>query len=437
MTKLTDKDVRVFGTTSANVNIPIKVTSDAASPPKGLVNVANSSGANFYVRNTEYGTFNLPNYYWNIAGILEIPTTVVGDPIGGIPAKVVALGDGTGELTSGGGIAHDAVNVGNPVQIGGHAYSGTPTAVANGDRVRAWFDTSGRLKVDETNSGTISNTLSSISNDTGTLAALALTPTDTITKAIPIGGDATSGAGFTLFQTTKPGDALSASLDYFLCNSPIMGFNGTSFDRVRALANNADSIAGTTLGNLATLGYGYSWDTSGSRWNRVQGDTTGGNWVQGAVASDGVDSGKPVKIGFQARTTNPTAVANADRVNAMGDDVGRQVVVLNQVRDLHATGDITLTTTTAETTLIAAAASTFHDLTNIIVSNISATAVYVDIRDTTGGAIRFTIAVPANDTVVHTFPVPLNQTTVNTNWTAQCSASITSLRVFAQAVKNV
>jgi hypothetical protein len=44
------------------------------------------------------------------------------------------------------------------------------------------------------------------------------------------------------------------------------------------------------------------------------------------VNSDAVDSGAPVKIGGQARSSFPTAVANADRVNAIFDLLGRQLI---------------------------------------------------------------------------------------------------------------
>jgi hypothetical protein len=47
----------------------------------------------------------------------------------------------------------------------------------------------------------------------------------------------------------------------------------------------------------------------------------------GDVASDAADSGNPVKIGMIARSTEPTAVADADRVNAVGSLLGKQVVL--------------------------------------------------------------------------------------------------------------
>lgn len=46
-----------------------------------------------------------------------------------------------------GGVAHDAVDSGNPIKMGGRAQATAPSAVADGDRVNAWFDNSGRMQV--------------------------------------------------------------------------------------------------------------------------------------------------------------------------------------------------------------------------------------------------------------------------------------------------
>jgi len=57
--------------------------------------------------------------------------------------------------------------------------------------------------------------------------------------------------------------------------------------------------------------------------------TQSGTWnvvAAGDVAHDSPDSGNPVKIGFQAETTLPTAVANGDRTNGTADQFGRQLV---------------------------------------------------------------------------------------------------------------
>lgn len=63
----------------------------------------------------------------------------------------------------------------------------------------------------------------------------------------------------------------------------------------------------------------------------------------GNVAHDSADSGGPVKIGGKAETTVPTAVADADRVDAWFDEYGRQVVA-SSVADII---DVTLTLDTS------------------------------------------------------------------------------------------
>ena len=99
---------------------------------------------------------------------------------------------------------------------------------------------------------------------------------------------------------------------------------------------------------------------------------------------------------------------------------------------------VTLTGTTAETTLLAQVASTFLDLYSIIASNSSGTATELTFRDTTSGSARFYIYCPAGDTrgFMLTESAAWKQATVNTNWTVQSSASITSIKIAAQFVKN-
>jgi hypothetical protein len=105
----------------------------------------------------------------------------------------------------------------------------------------------------------------------------------------------------------------------------------------------------------------------------------------------------PVKVGGVARTANPTAVANGDRVSATYDDVGRQVMRPVQVRDLLQTAFAAVTNGT-ETTLLAGTAGVFHDLVYMMGANHSDAAVQVDIRQTTGGTIQSSLEIPANST---------------------------------------
>lgn len=166
-------------------------------------------------------------------------------------------------------------------------------------------------------------------------------------------------------------------------------------------------------------------------------DTTDSVKTVGSTAHDAVDAGNPHKIGGMARQTNPTAVADADRVNAIFDDVGRQVVVLNQVRDLEVHQQTTITNSLTETTILTAVASTFLDVVSLDITNASATAVVVTIKDDTAGTTQAIYALAANGGVAKVFNVPLKQGTVNKNWTATLSVNTVTVYINAQAVKNV
>ncbi len=158
--------------------------------------------------------------------------------------------------------------------------------------------------------------------------------------------------------------------------------------------------------------------------------------VEGSVAHDSAVVGNPVLGGGEARTTLPTAVADGDAVRQMHDDLGRQVVYPFVPRDLIIHNRITLTNTT-ETTLIAQAASTFHDLLFLSLSNESATEVRVDIRDDTGGTVRFSIDLaPDGGGAIIKFPVPLTASATNDNWTAQLSASVSTVYITGIAIKG-
>lgn len=152
----------------------------------------------------------------------------------------------------------------------------------------------------------------------------------------------------------------------------------------------------------------------------------------GATLHDAVDDGDaPLKIGGIARQTNPTAVADGDRVSASFDDLGRQIV-RHQVRDLTQSAYATLTTGT-ETTLLAGVASTFLDLMWIVGANNSDVAVSVDIRSGTGGSPLLTLQIPANGTAGISATLPIKQEVIAGTWTADM-ADITGTTVTISAL---
>lgn len=158
--------------------------------------------------------------------------------------------------------------------------------------------------------------------------------------------------------------------------------------------------------------------------------------AKGDVESGRPDSGKPVKIGGVGRTTNPTPVEDKDRVSASYDDVGRQLVVPHQVRDLVATAYVQITSGTP-VTLLAGDADFFHDLVEVSFATNSTVAVTnVALKDD-GTTVRV-VDIPVNDTVTLKFPVPVPQNAKGGNWTIDMEdVTGTTLDVGALFIKNV
>lgn len=138
----------------------------------------------------------------------------------------------------------------------------------------------------------------------------------------------------------------------------------------------------------------------------------------------------PVKIGGVARTANPTAVANGDRVSATYDDIGRQLIRPVQVRDLIKTAYVT-EDEIQEVALLAGVASTYHDLIYVMCANESTGAINLDFRQTTGGTVQMSVEVPANGTAGVSLPVPIPQDHADATWTVKNSASDNSNTVYS------
>ena len=128
--------------------------------------------------------------------------------------EVLITSETTGyALSVGGGTAHDAVDAGNPVKIGGYAKTAAPTAVSNdGDRVNAWFDRQGAQIVQLAASGTLIGAVAettqvglSVSGATAHDAADAGAP-------LKIGGYASQGAPTAI---SADGDRVNAWLDRY------------------------------------------------------------------------------------------------------------------------------------------------------------------------------------------------------------------------------
>lgn len=163
--------------------------------------------------------------------------------------------------------------------------------------------------------------------------------------------------------------------------------------------------------------------------------------IQGNAGHDAADTGSPVGVGFNARTTNPTAVSDADRVRGIADDLGRQVVLMHHVRDLIVLpgSPAQLTASgTAVRLLGSGATGVFHDAIALYMTNTGSVNTTVFITDATGSATNhiFTLAA-GGGAILH----PLSawpQRWSNSHWDATLNqATNAAVYIELQAVKNV
>lgn len=143
-------------------------------------------------------------------------------------------------------------------------------------------------------------------------------------------------------------------------------------------------------------------------------------------------------LGVRNDTLLDTTNTTADYTQISTDIKGR-VMTAGAPRALKALTQTQLSNTTTETTIIAATASTFHDVYCLIFANTGATTTKVSIRDDTAGTVRMIFEVPTLETRGFTVPVDsaVPQTAVNKNWTAQCGSATTALEVTALYVSMV
>jgi hypothetical protein len=176
--------------------------------------------------------------------------------------------------------------------------------------------------------------------------------------------------------------------------------------------------------------------TQSGTWTVQQGTPP---WtVNGDTASGATDANNPVKIGGLGKTTNPTAVTDGQRVAAVFDKQGKQVVV-GAIRQLKGVQKTSITVATETTVVTAGGAGVLNDVYAIVVTNKSATSVFVDFKDATAGTTRMTLAAPANDTRGFTVPVDsaMVQAVAANNWTATVSSAVTSIEITMLYVSNL
>lgn len=138
--------------------------------------------------------------------------------------------------------------------------------------------------------------------------------------------------------------------------------------------------------------------------------------IEGDVASGSADAGNPLKIGGKAATALPTTVASGNRVNALYDTLGRQIVSGTLRENL---GVQNTAVSTIEVAIVSSSTG-LRDLYGLILANYGSVATRVDVRDSAAGTIRASFYVPANDTRGLMLPVDsaIPQASTGAAWTA-------------------
>lgn len=158
----------------------------------------------------------------------------------------------------------------------------------------------------------------------------------------------------------------------------------------------------------------------------------------GAAAHDDAVSGNPVQLAGEARSSERSAVANADVARLVTDLAGKLIALPyanpeNFVRG--ATSDITDTTDTQ--VIAAGGAGVKLYITQILVTNGDAdTGTFVNIKDGSGGTTLYTgYAASGGGGFSVTLPVPI-VTTANTGLYAGCATTGATVRVSASGYKG-
>lgn len=364
-------------------------------------------------------------------------------------ASDVALPAGTnaiGKLAANAGVTIGAVEIAAAQTLATVTTVSTITNVVHIDDNASTIsidDGAGSITVDGTVTATIAAGATTIAKaeDVASADADVGVPAMAVRKATPANTSGLDGdyeflqmsagrlwASTTIDAALPAGDNNIGNVDVVTVPVDPFGVNADAASATGSISAKLKFIAGTGIPITGTVTVGAHAVTNAGTF-AVQ--------AAGDVAHDGVDSGSPTKVGGMARTTNPTAVANADRTNFIADKLGKQVVV-SAIRDLKAIQTTTITASAAETTIVTAVASTFVDLYGLIVANSSATAATITIKDATAGTTRMTLYVPAGDTRGFMLDpgAAIPQAAVNNNWTATCT-SVTSLFITALTVQNL
>lgn len=456
-----NNDVTVTGTVTANAGSGTQAVSAASLPlPSGAATSANQTtvighldGVEGLLTTIDADTGNLPTIETNTdfgtvtgggteTGALRV--TVANNSTGVLSVddngSTLSVDDGGGSLTVDGTVA-----VSGTVTVGSHAVTNAGTfAVQVSSALPSGTNAIGKLAANSgvdigdvdvtsvvpgtgaTNLGKAVDAVAGAS-DTG-VVPLAIRD-DSLTTLTPADGDYTplrvnsTGA----LHVTGGGGGTEYAVDTALGATP----TGSVI-----LAKRDDALSALTpiegdAVELRTDANGALWVSLGTKLDSTNDSVA----AVGAIAHDAADSGAPVKVGAKAITalSGATLVASADRTDLYSDLDGAQVVKLNGTNSDYVSGNASNTDGTSTQVIAAGAAGIKHYITDVTITNTSASNIYVELKD--GATAKWTFPVPANSGVTHSFSTPLAGTAA-TAWNFDPSAATTTVYCSASGFKS-
>jgi len=431
----------ITGTGSATIKYSQGQQSGTSS-----VNVANPSIA-------VTGTFWQATQPVSIAAAVTVSQATAANLNATVTGTVAATqsGNWTSRIVGNAGATLDVAasqNVAMPtnILITGGEFNTTPTTIASGNCSPLQLDANGNLLVNVKAGGGAGGTSSSFGTTfpgTGTAAGAQYLSSPPALTSGQMNGLLLDVNGNLKTAATQVGTWNIGSVASITNPVPICGDTGVALD-----FNGQNAVA-----TINTMSVGGQFNTSptvitSGRWSPLQLDANGSLLVnlktsivqsnQGDTASGATDAGNPLKLGGLAKTTNPTAVSDGQRVNGIFDKVGKQIAV-GAIRQLKGIQTTSITVSTETTIVTAGAAGVFNDLYGLTLTNSSAAVALVAIKDGTAGTTRFTFEVPANDTRGFMLPVDsaVVQSAAAANWTATVTPATTTMFVTALYVGNI
>lgn len=332
----------------------------------------------------------------------------------------VSIDDGGNVITVDGSAAHDAAVNNNPVRIGGTASAAAPSDVsADQDAVALWALRNGALVNQLSAAGAL------IGGDATNGLDVDVTRVNPGTGALALGkqedaaaADGDVGVAMLAVRRDSASSGVGTDGDYAMLSVDSTGAlrvagggGGTQYAEDAAhVSADVGTLALAVRRDTAAVGSGTDGDYSTLNVNssgRLYTSTTvdaalpaGTNNIGdvdvltlpgtiGGVAHDAAASGcNPVLAGLEARTSEPTAVANGDLVRPHASVTGKQVVHVGAIPGMQIQGNLNETNNTASDVIAAQASGIRIAVMSVTVINKHATvSTTITIRDGTTAKI--------------------------------------------------